>query len=105
MLIFDTLSTVFIALILLGVIPNSFYTIGYLSHIKRKAHFIIHYIVFILSMIGVVISNNGLVFLLFWEIMSLSSWQLILTDINSTKTIKASRFYFIMTHFGFIFLP
>ncbi len=37
--------------------------------------------------------------------MSLSSWrQLILTEMDKKETIKAARFYFFMTHFGFIFL-
>ena len=104
MFLFDTLSIVFIALILLGVLPNLFYTFGYFPHIKRKAHFSVHYVAFILSMIGVVISANALVFLFFWELMSLTSWQLILTEVKDKKTIDAGRFYFFMTHFGFIFL-
>ena len=68
MFIFDTLSIVFVALIVLGAIPNLFYTLGYLPHIKRKGHFLIHYFAFILSMLGVVLSANALVFLFFWEI-------------------------------------
>jgi len=104
MFCFDTLSLVFVFLILLGAIPNIFYSSGYLSHVDRKMHYIIHYFSFILSMIGVVISANALVFLFFWEIMSLTSWQLILTDTKDKNTLKAGRFYFVMTHFGFIFL-
>ena len=104
MFVFDTLSMVFVALIALGSVPNLFYSFGYLPHIKRKLHYQLHYFAFIASMIGVVISGNALMFLLFWELMSLTSWQLILTDIESTDTIKAARFYFLMTHFGFLFL-
>ena len=101
---FDTLSLIFVALIFLGAIPNLFYSFGYLPHIKRKSHYLIHYFAFIVSMFGVVVAGNALVFLFFWELMSLTSWQLILTEIESDKTIKAARFYFFMTHFGFIFL-
>lgn len=101
---FDTLALIFVALILLGAVPNIFYSFGYLSHIKRKAHYQIHYFAFIASMIGVVVAGNALVFLLFWELMSLTSWQLILTEIEDESTIKAARFYFLMTHFGFVFL-
>lgn len=100
----DTLSLVFVALILLGAIPNIFYSFGYLPHIDRKAHYQIHYFAFILSMLGVVVAGNALVFLFFWELMSLTSWQLILTEAESEETIKAARFYFLMTHFGFLFL-
>jgi len=104
MFCFDTLSTVFIFLILLGAIPNLFYSMGYLPHVERKTHYLVHYFGFVFSMIGVVISANALVFLFFWEIMSLSSWQLILTQAEDKSTIKAANFYFFMTHFGFIFL-
>ena len=101
---FDTLSLVFVALIFLGVIPNLFYSFGYLSHIKRKTHYLLHYFAFIISMIGVIVAGNALVFLLFWELMSLTSWQLILTETKDKSTIKSARFYFFMTHFGFVFL-
>ena len=101
---FDTLSLVFVALIILGAIPNLFYSSGYLPHIERKTHYLLHYFTFIFSMLGVVVSANALVFLFFWEIMSLSSWQLILTEPKEKSTINAARFYFLMTHFGFLFL-
>ncbi len=104
MFLFDNLSILFIFLIVLGVVPNLFYSFGYLSHIKRKAYYLIHYFAFIGSMVGVVIAGNALVFLLFWELMSLTSWQLILSEIEDKSTIKAARFYFFMTHFGFMFL-
>ncbi len=101
---FDTLSLVFTALIVLGAVPNLFYSHGYLPHIERKTHYRLHYLTFILSMIGVVVSANALMFLLFWELMSLTSWQLILTEAGEKKTVDAARFYFLMTHFGFVFL-
>jgi len=101
---FDTLSLIFVALIFFAAIPNIFYSLGYLPHIKRKSYYVIHYFAFIFSMIGVVLSANGLVFLFFWEIMSLASWQLILTEPKEKSVIDAARFYFFMTHFGFIFL-
>jgi hydrogenase-4 component B len=104
MFLFDTLSLLFVTLILLGTIPNLFYSFGYLSHIERKRHYLLHYFVFILSMLGVVTAGNVLLFLFFWELMSLTSWQLILTEIKGKETIKAARFYFLMTHFGFVFL-
>ncbi len=104
MFIFDKLSILFVFLIMLGVVPNLFYSFGYLPHIKRKIHYLVHYFGFIASMLGVVVAGNALVFLLFWELMSLTSWQLILTEIEDKSTIKAARFYFFMTHFGFVFL-
>ncbi len=104
MFILDHLSALFIFLILLAVVPNLFYSFGYLPHIKRKVYYLVHYFAFIISMLGVVVAGSAIVFLLFWELMSLTSWQLILTEIEDKSTIKAARFYFFMTHFGFIFL-
>ena len=101
---FDTLSLIFVALIFLGALPNLFYSSGYLPHIERKSYYLVHYFAFIFSMLGVVVSANALVFLFFWELMSLASWQLILTEPKEKSTIEAARFYFFMTHFGFIFL-
>ncbi len=100
---FNSLSLLFLCLILLGVIPNLFYASGYLSHIKRKTYFLIHYFAFIFSMIGVVLSNEVIPFLFFWELMSLTSWQLILTEYKKENLI-AARFYFFMTHFGYVFI-
>jgi len=100
----DALSIAFVVLILLGVVPNLFYSQGYLPHIKRKSHYLLHYFSFILSMLGVVLASNALWFLLFWEIMSLTSWQLILTESDQDGVVPAARFYFLMTHFGFVFL-
>ena len=103
---FDNLSLLFGFLILLGAIPNILYSKGYLSHIDKKAHYNIHYYTFILSMFGVVFAGNALSFLFFWELMSLTSWQLILTEAHKDRDtiLPASRFYFLMTHFGFLFL-
>jgi len=104
MFIFDNLSLLFVALILLGTIPNLFYMFGYLTHIKRKGYFLTHYFAFIASMIGVVIANNVIVFLLCWELMSLTSWQLLLTDSKQKSISKIAQFYLIMTHLGFVFI-
>ena len=103
MLGFDSFSFVFLLLIFLGVFPNIFYTFGYLPHIKRKTYFLVNYFAFIISMVGVVLAKEILVFLFFWELMSLTSWQLILTE-NTKESREAGRFYFLMTHLGFMFV-
>jgi len=104
MFIFDNLSLVFLGLISLGVVPNLFYTFGYMKHIERKGYFLVHYFAFIISMLGVVVSNNVIVFLLFWELMSLTSWQLLLSDTKQKGIGKIAQFYIIMTHLGFVFI-
>ncbi len=103
MILWDSLSKLFFFFIILGTIPNLFYSFGYMGHIQRKVHYHIHYAAFILSMIGVVLAGNPLLFLLFWELMSLSSWQLILNE-PKKENLEAAKFYFFMTHFGFVFI-
>ncbi|TQV62649.1 MAG: hydrogenase [Sulfurovum sp.] len=104
MFLYDSLSLTFVFMILLGTIPNLFYSFGYLPHIKRKWHYLVHYFAFILSLLGVVTSANAMLFLFFWELMSLTSWQLILTEAKTKSTTDAAKFYFFMTHIGFISL-
>ncbi|MBD3807303.1 MAG: hydrogenase [Epsilonproteobacteria bacterium] len=104
MFLYDSLSIAFIFLIALGTVPNLFYSFGYLSHIKQKTHYLVHYFAYILSLLAIVVSANAIIFLFFWELMSLTSWQLILTDAKTKRTINIARFYFFMTHIGFVAL-
>jgi hydrogenase-4 component B len=55
-------------------------------------------------MVFVVSVNNVLVFLVFWEIMSLVSYFLVVFDTNHEKSIQAGMIYIIMTHIGTAFL-
>ena len=98
------LSAVFLVLIALGVVPNLVYAAGYFSSLRRKGHFALHYPLFVAAMVGVVTAATPLSFLFSWELMSLTSWQLILTDARRDGTRRAARFYFFMTHFGFMML-
>lgn len=102
MFLYDFLSLTFVFMILLGTIPNLFYSFGSLPHIKRKGHYLLHYFAYIASLFGVVMAGNALLFLFFWELMSLTSWQLILTEAKTKSTTDAAKFYFFMTHIGFI---
>lgn len=54
---------------------------------------------FVLGMQGVLLSNNSFGFLFFWELMSIASFFLVLSD-RSNDSIKAAFLYFIMTHLG-----
>lgn len=54
---------------------------------------------FVLGMQGVLLASNPFGFLFFWEVMSVSSFFLVMAD-KSTQAIKAAFLYFIMTHLG-----
>lgn len=54
---------------------------------------------FVLGMQGVLLANNVFVFLFFWEVMSITSFFLVLVD-KTQESLKAAFLYFIMTHLG-----
>ena len=54
---------------------------------------------FVLGMQGVLISHETFSFLFFWEVMSFTSFFLVLSD-RKAESIKAAFLYLIMTHIG-----
>ena len=60
--------------------------------------------IFIASMVLVVASSTMFSFLFFWEIMALSSFLLVMMEIEKKETGKAGMFYFAMTQLSTVFL-
>ena len=106
--LFDSLSLFFGFLIAFLGFISSLYSFNYLyeEHYKNKSLFVILFNGFIISMLFVVFSANGLSFLIFWEIMSILSFFLVLFEYEKEESKKAANLYIIMTHIGtfFIFL-
>ncbi|WP_304519411.1 proton-conducting transporter transmembrane domain-containing protein [Clostridium estertheticum] len=103
----DWLSTYFVFIIILIFIPVAIYTKGYIMEYKK--HYSVNYmlfliILFVASMIGVVVSNNAISFLVFWEMMSISSFFLVVYEYMHKENLKAGIFYFVMTHISGLFL-
>lgn len=99
----DMLSAFFIFIISLVATCCSIYGFGYMQKYLKSYNlgsFGFFYNLFILSMILVVSANNGLYFLLVWEIMSLTSYFLIIFENKIRENIQAGLLYLIMTHFG-----
>jgi len=105
--LFDPLSLFFLFVISVISLPSAIYSFGYLkgeySSLKIKLAWFLLFI-FVSSMVFVVSVNNVLVFLVFWEIMSLVSYFLVVFDTNHEKSIQAGMIYIIMTHIGTAFL-
>ena len=59
---------------------------------------------FLLSMTLVVIADNGFFFLIVWELMSLLSYFLVVTEHEKAEVRYAGFFYLIMTHVGTAFI-
>ena len=104
----DQLSAWFILIINFTTITGVFYGSGYLKAYvntsgKLAAHWIL-YVLFQMSMVWVCMVQHGLLFLIVWEIMSLSSMMLVIFDYNKPGTIKAGINYLVQMHISVIFL-
>ena len=104
----DGLSSWFILIVNFTSVTGVLYGIGYLkkqteSASKLTLHWIL-YMLFHLSMVWVCMLQNGLVFLIAWEIMSLTSLLLIIFDNNNQKTLKAGINYLVQMHISVVLL-
>jgi hydrogenase-4 component B len=103
----DTLSSFFILLISLSGVAVSLYALGYTREYEDRYSIGILgslYNAFLLSMTLVVMADNGFLFLILWELMSLVSYFLVVTEHDKPETRYAGFFYFIMTHVGTAFI-
>lgn len=100
----DRLSAFFVALIALGAIPAALYAIGYTRQYAGKhslAGMGFAFNIFVASMLLVPLARNVLTFLALWELMSLASYFLVITEHEREETLRAGWVYFVMTHAGF----
>ncbi len=100
----DRLSAFFVVVIAVGAIPAALYAIGYTREYAGKhslAGMAFAFNVFIAAMILVPLARNVLTFLTLWEVMSLASYFLVITENEQEETLSAGWVYFVMTHAGF----
>ncbi|MDD5408853.1 MAG: proton-conducting transporter membrane subunit [Candidatus Omnitrophica bacterium] len=105
--LFDPLSIFFLCVIFVVSFPSAVYSFGYLKGGYSPAKITLAwflFFIFVLSMAFVVTVSNVLVFLVFWEIMSLVSYFLVVFDTGHEKSIQAGMIYIVMTHIGTAFL-
>jgi formate hydrogenlyase subunit 3/multisubunit Na+/H+ antiporter MnhD subunit len=103
----DRLSSLFIALVSIVSACVVIYSFGYVEHSGsgiKKQLVIALLALFILSMIMVVAADNTFTFLFFWEVMSVSSFMLVMYDGQKPEIQKAGIFYFVMTQLSTLFL-
>lgn len=99
----DALSAFFIFTISLIAFFVAIYSLSYAKHYAGTYNIgALHCLtnLFIASMLLVVASGNGLFFLMSWEIMSLTSYFLVVYERNKSQNIRAGFLYFVMTHVG-----
>jgi len=104
----DSLSSWFILIINLTCINGAFYGIGYMKQYdQQRANLSLHWIMFLLfqsSMLWVCMVQNGLAFLIVWELMSISSFLLVIFEHQNKATLKAGINYLVQMHIGVLFL-
>ncbi|HZK07164.1 MAG TPA: proton-conducting transporter membrane subunit [Bacteroidales bacterium] len=106
----DQLSAFFMLVINFTVLTGIIYAKGYLQpyfNTKSKAEMGWHFFNFLwlhISMLLVVIVRDAIAFLMIWEIMSLSSFFLVIFESEKKETIKIGINYLIQMHVGVVFL-
>jgi hydrogenase-4 component B len=103
----DPLSAFFLLLIAAGNFLVGIYSIGYFrSHTDAKKSF--GYYIFLallfLSMFILVTVRHAIAFLFIWEIMSLSSFFLVMHEHETLETRNSALYYLIAMQLGFIFI-
>lgn len=99
----DALSGFFIIVISILSISVSLYSIGYTGNLNKRGLMGILFNLFILSMYGVILSQNIITFLILWETMSVISYFLVTFE-GDEKSAKAGLIYAVMTHIGTAFI-
>jgi len=102
----DSLSAFFLVPLFVLSLCCALFAIGYTKHDSPPAKGIqwFFFNILVASMAMVVCSANGLLFLVAWEIMSLSSFFLVLQRHTEQESRDAAWIYFIATHIGAAFL-
>ena len=103
----DMVSAFFLVPVFVISAISALYSFQYLDDKKRAAGVANNYFFFaalILSMALVVCADNMLTFALAWEFMSVSSFFLVIYDVQKKKTRDAGYMYFIFTQAGALFI-
>ncbi len=103
----DGLAAFFMGVIALVAAATSLYGFAYQKNFYGHYNlgvFGFFYNVFVGSLLLVTMANHALFFLLVWECMSLSSYFLVIFEYREAPNIRAGFLYFLMTHFGTVFI-
>ncbi len=98
----DPLSIVLLLVISLVAMATAIYTPKYMEYyeeLDRRGLFIALMTTFVASMILIVLSNDLLWFLFMWEVMTFTSYLLIVWEYTERYVLKAGWKYFVSMHF------
>ncbi len=104
----DNISAFFAIIIAIMSTLAIIYSNGYLkSYIEKGKNITAHCLFLILlmaSMLGVIICQNALMFLIIWELMSLSSFFLVIFEYEQKDVISSGIKYLVYMHLSVIFI-
>jgi len=104
----DALSAIFIIVISLmsfiGLVYANGYLKPYLGKNKNLSSHCFFLMILIASMLGVAVSRNGFFFLILWELMSLSSFFLVIFEGEKKDVLKSGIKYLVYMHLSVIFI-
>ncbi len=99
----DALSSFFLIVVNLGGAITSLYALGYGAHETRQQRVLPFFPSFLAAMNLVVLADDAYTFLVAWEMMSLTSWALVISS-REKETPRAGLVYFVMASFSAIML-
>ncbi len=105
--VMDSLSALFVFIFSVIYLLVSIYSGGYLKHYNNGKKEKLHYIclsLLISSMMLVVTVTNSIMFLVLWEIMSLSSFFLVSFENEKSEVYDAAINYLVAMHVGVVFI-
>jgi hydrogenase-4 component B len=103
----DALSAFFLLVIYVICALAALYSFHYMDDAEKAVKTAVNTLFFsllIASMAFVVAANNMLTFMLAWELMSLSSFFLVIYDHQSAENRRAGFLYFVFSHVGAMFI-
>lgn len=103
----DSLAAFFLVVIFMVCFVAAIYSFHYMADGERAMRVAVHYFFFsllILSMALVVTAANIITFMLSWEMMSLSSFFLVIYNHESFENRRAGYLYFVFSHVGAMFI-
>jgi hydrogenase-4 component B len=96
----DALSAAFLLTVNLGAAAASLYALGYGQHEDAPERVLPFYPLFLGAMNLVVLAADAYSFLLSWELMSLTSWGLVVAHHRDPDNLHAGTIYIVMASFG-----
>jgi len=105
-LFIDRLSGFFLLTISLISVLTALYSVRYMQIYRKDnlAWWSFCFNFFLMAMVFVVTVDNAITFLIFWELMSLTSYFLVTFSYKRELVRKAGFIYLVMTHIGTVFI-